>query len=218
MHLIAFFQATQNGDGVLHVGLAHKDDLEAALQRGIFLDVFAVFVQRGCADGTQLAAGQRRFKHVAGVNCAFGSTCAYERMQFVNEENDLALRVFNFLEHGFQAVFKLAAILGARQHGAQIEGHHTLVLQDFRNVTGDDALCQAFHNGGLAHARFADQYRIVLGAAGKHLHHAADFFIAANHGIELAPARQFGQVFGIALQRLVFAFGILVGHSLRPAH
>src|SRR5260370_6804016 len=89
------------------------------------------------------------------------------------------------------------------------------VLEDFRYVDGDDALGESLHNRRLTHTGLADQYRIVLGPSRKHLHYAADLFVAANYGIELAAARQLRKVFGIALQRLVFAFRILISHALR---
>ena len=46
--------------------------LEAALERGVLLDVLAVFVERGRADAVQLAARERGLQHVAGVDRAFG--------------------------------------------------------------------------------------------------------------------------------------------------
>jgi hypothetical protein len=48
--------------------LADEDLLEAALQRGVLLDVLAVLVERRRADHPQLAAGQHRLEHVAGVH------------------------------------------------------------------------------------------------------------------------------------------------------
>jgi hypothetical protein len=44
MHLVPLFEATQDGDGVLDVRLADEDDLEAPLQRRIFLDVLAILI------------------------------------------------------------------------------------------------------------------------------------------------------------------------------
>ena len=96
MHFVAFFQAAQNGDRVFDVRLAHEDDLEAAFERGIFLDVLAILVERGGADGAQFAAGQRRLQHVGGVNRAFGRARAHQGVQFVDEQNDLALRSLQF--------------------------------------------------------------------------------------------------------------------------
>ena len=77
---------------------------------------------------------------------------------------------------------------------------------------------QTLDDRRLAHAGFADQYRVVFRPPGKHLHHAADFFVAADHGIELATPRLLGQIAGIAFQRLVFGFRILVGHLLRATN
>ncbi len=218
MHLVLLFQSAQDRDRVFDIGFADEHNLEAAFERGIFLDVLAIFVQRGGADGAQLAASQRRLQHVGSIDRAFRCACADQRVQLVDEENDLSLRVFNLFEHGFQAVFEFAAILRAGQHRSQIERDHALVLQNFRHVAGDDALREAFDDGRLANAGFADQHRIVLGAAREHLHHAADFFIAADDRIELAATRLLGQIARVALQRLVLRFGILVGDFLRAAN
>ena len=53
--------------------------LEAALERGVLLDVLAVLVERGGADHAQLAAGQHRLEHVAGVHRALGRAGADDR-------------------------------------------------------------------------------------------------------------------------------------------
>ena len=81
----------------------------------------------------------------------------------------------------------------------------------------DDALRQAFDDGGLADAGLADQHRVVLGAARQHLDHAADLVVAADDRIELALARQLGEVAAVALERLVRRLGILAGDALRAA-
>ena len=60
VHLIALFQATQDGDGILHRGLLHHNGLETAFQSGVFLDILAVLVQGGGANAVQLTAGQHR--------------------------------------------------------------------------------------------------------------------------------------------------------------
>ena len=74
----------------LHVGLADQHRLEAPLQRRVLLDVLAVLVERGRADRAQLAAGQHRLQQVGGVDRAFGGAGADDRVQLVEEEDDLA--------------------------------------------------------------------------------------------------------------------------------
>ena len=56
--LVALLEAAENGDRVRDGRLADEDRLEAALERGVLLDVLAVFVERGRADGAQLPARQ----------------------------------------------------------------------------------------------------------------------------------------------------------------
>ena len=65
--------------------------LEAALERGVLLDVLAVLVQSRRADAVQLAAGQHRLEHVAGVHRALGGAGADDVVQLVDEEQDAAL-------------------------------------------------------------------------------------------------------------------------------
>ena len=59
MHFVLLFQAAQDGDGVFDVGFADEDDLKAAFEGSVFLDIFPILVQRGGADGAQLSAGER---------------------------------------------------------------------------------------------------------------------------------------------------------------
>ena len=213
-----FLQAAQDGDGVVDRRLAHHHRAEAARQGGVLLHVLLVLVERGGADAAQIAARQRRFQQVGGVDGALGRAGAHQRVQLVDEADDLAIGIDDFLDHRLQPVFEFAAELGAGDHRAQVEGHQLLVLELVGDVAADNALRQAFDDGGLAHARLADQHRIVLGPPAQHLHDAADFIFAANHRVELALAGGFRQVVRVAFQRLVLGFRILVGDALAAAH
>ena len=216
--LVAVFQAAQNGDGVLDVGLAHVDDLETALEGRVLLDVFAVLVERGGADSAQLAARQSRLEHVARVDGALGRARTDDRVQFVDEEHDLPVRFLDFLEHGLEPVFELAAVLGAGQHRAEVERDDSLVAQALGHVAGDDAAGEAFDDSGLAHAGLADEHRIILCPAAEDLNDAANLLVAADDGVELAAAREIGEVLGVFFEGLELGFGILVGDALRAAH
>ena len=104
----------------------------------------------------------------------------------------------DLLEDRFQPLLELAAVLRAGDQRAHVERDDALVLQPFGHVAADDAAGQPFDDGGLADARLADEHRIVLGAARQHLDDAADLLVAANHRIELALARQLGQIAAVA--------------------
>ena len=77
---------------------------------------------------------------------------------------------------------------------------------------------EPFDDGRLADAGLADEHGIVLGAAREHLNDAANLLVASDDRIELAAARELGQVAPVFFERFVFRFGILIGHALRASH
>ena len=134
-------------------GSPDEDLLEAPLERGVLLDVLAVLVERGRADHAQLAAGEHRLDHVAGVDRALGAAGADDRVQLVDEGDDLAVAVGDLLEDGLHALLELAAVLGAGDHRADVERDEALVAQALGHVALDDAAGQALGDGGLARRR-----------------------------------------------------------------
>ena len=174
--------------------------------------------KRGGADRAQLAARQHRLQHVAGVHRTFGGARPHQRVQLVDERDDLAFAVDDLLQHGLHALLELAAVLRPGDHRPEIERDQPLVLQRFGNVAVDDALREPLDDGGLAHARLADQHRVVLGAARQHLDRPADLLVTPDHGVELAAARGLGEVAAVLLERLEGVLRVLVGDPLAPSH
>ena len=213
--LVALLEAAQDGDRVLDGRLADVDRLEAALQRGVLLDVLLVLVERGRADGAQLAAGEHRLEQVGRVDRALGRAGADDRVQLVHEQDDLALGVLDLLQDGLQALLELAAVLRAGQQGADVEADDLAVAQGLGDVAGDDPLGEALDDRRLADARLADQHGVVLGAAREDLDDAADLVVAADHRVELAVLGGLREVAPELLQRLVLLLGALVGHAMR---
>ena len=151
--------------------------------------------------------GKRRLQQVGGIHRALGRAGAHERVQLVDEHDDLAGRRVDLGQHGLQALLELAAKLGAGHHGAEIEGQQPLVAQRFRYVAVDDPLGQAFDDRGLADAGLADDDWVVLRSPREHLHDAADLLVPADHRIDRAAARRLGQVARILLERVVAGLG-----------
>ncbi len=218
VELVTLAQAAQDADGVLDRRLADGHRLEAPLERRVLLDVLAVFVERGRTDGVQLAARQHRLEHVGGVERAFGGPGADHGVELVDEEDDPPFGLDNLLQDGLQTFLELAAVLGPGDQRPHVEGDDALVLQALWHVAADDALGQTLDDGGLADARFADQHRVVLGAARQHLNDAAHLLVTTDDRVELAAFGQFGEVAAVLLQRLVLALGVLVGDPLRATH
>ena len=139
-------------------------------------------------------------------------------MQFVDEQDDLALAGGDLLEERLEPVLELAAELRPRDHRTDVHGDDAFALERFRHVARDDAPGKSLDDGRLADAGVADEHGIVLGPPGKHLHDAPDLVVAADHRVDLALAGLFGQVLAVFFERLVLAFRVLVGHALVAAH
>ena len=218
MHLVAFLQTSQDADGVFGCRLLHHHGLEAALQGCVFFYVLAVFVQGGGADHAEFATGEHGLEHVAGVQRTFCRACAHDRVELVYEGDDLTVGVLNFLQHGLQPLFKLAAIFGAGYEGCHIQREELFASQAFGDVAVGYALRQAFHDGCFAHARLADEHGVVLRAAREHLDGAADFLVSADHGIELVLGGEVGEIAGVAAESVKSGLWCGGGHTAAAAN
>ena len=144
--------------------LLDLDRLEAALERGVLLEVLAVLVERGGADRLQLTAGEHRLEDRRGVDRAFGRARTDERVQLVDEQDDVAAGA-DLLQHLLQALLEVAAVAGPGHERAEVERVELLGVQRLGHVAVDDVLRQAFDDRGLADAGLTDEHRVVLGAA-----------------------------------------------------
>jgi len=163
----------------------------------------------------QLAPGQHGLEQVARVHAALGLSGAHNSVQFVDEEDDLPLGLAHLLQNSLQPLFKLAAVLGARDQTAHVQGKDGLFPQTVGHVAPDDALGKSLRDGGLAHARLADQHRIVFRLAGENADHVADLRVPADHRVQLLPARPLHQIGAVLLQRVIGILGIVGGHRIR---
>ena len=209
MDFVTFFQATENGDRVFDRRLVDHDRLETTFQSGIFFDVFLVFIEGRSADAAQVTTGQHRFQDVAGVHGAFRSASADDGVDFIDEEENLAVRFGDFIEDRFESFFKFATVFGTGDEGAHIEGVEGLVLQRFRNVAADDTAGQSFDDSRLADARFTDEDRVVLTTAGQDFDGTADFIITADDRVQFVLAGSGGQIAAVFFQGLVVFFGVI---------
>ena len=219
VHLVAILQPAQDAHGVLHRGFADKHLLETAFQGGVLLDVLAIFLKRGRTDHSQFTAGQHRLDHVAGVHCTLaGRTRADDRMQFIDERDDLPGRVLDVIENGLEPFLELATVLRPGDHGPHVQGDDGLVAQALRHIAVDDALSQALDDRGLTDTGLTDEHRVVLSPAAEHLDDATDLIVAPDNRVKLALAGPCGQVGGVFLQRLIRRLGVSAGDPAATAH
>ena len=217
MDLVPLAQAAQDADRLLDRRLVDEDRLEAALERGVLLDVLAVLVEGRRADRVQLAAGEHRLEQVGGVHGALGGARPDDRVQLVDEQDDPALGVLDLLEDGLEPLLELAPELGPGDERAEIERDDPLVLEPLGHVAADDPLGEPLGDGRLADARLADEDRVVLRPARQDLDDPPDLVVAADDRVELAGARLGGQVAAVLLERGVGALGVLRGDPLAAA-
>ncbi len=173
--------------------LVHLHGLETAGQGSVLLQVLAVLVQGRGPDRLQLAPGQHGLEDGGGVDGTFGRTGPDEGVQLVDEQDDVAPAP-HLLNHLLQALLEVAPVTRTRYQSPQVQGVELLVPQGLGHVAGHDALAQALDDGRFAHARFADEDRVVLGPPGQYLHDPLDLAFAPDDGVELVLTGQLGQV------------------------
>ena len=169
VRLVLVADALEDLDRVGQRRLFDLDRLEAALERGVFLDVLAVLVERRGADGLQLAAGQHRLEDRRRVDRTFGGAGTDEGVDLVDEQDDVAAGL-DLLEHLLEALFEVTAVPRAGDERTEVEGVQLLVVQRVGDVVVDDHLGEALDDRRLADAGLADEHRVVLGASREDLH------------------------------------------------
>ena len=205
--LVTLLQAAEDRNGVLLRRFIDHHFLETPFESLVLLEIFLKLVERRGADGPQFAPGEGRFEDVRGIHRPRRLAGADQRVNLVDEEQNLALAGGDLLHDGFQTLFELALILGARDQGSHVERVDRLRFQVLGNVAVDDPAGDALGDGGLADTGFADEDRVVLRAPRKDLQHAADLLVTPDDRVEFSRARLLVEVDGILAQRVELLFG-----------
>jgi hypothetical protein len=91
---------------------------------------------------------------------------------------------------------------------SDVQRHDALVEQHTAHFTLDDAQCQAFRDGALAHTGFPDENGIVLLTAAKDLADPFDLLFSSDDGIQLAVLGHLGQIASEVVQHRGLALAI----------
>ena len=195
-------QATEDVDRLSRGWLIQRDGLEAAAQGRVFLKVFLVLAPGGGGDGPQLATGQGRLEQVGGVGATFTVAGADQGVGFVDKQDDGRRGAFHRFNHAFQAFFELAFHRRTGLQCPHVQSPQFHARQALRHIAIDDTQGQAFNNGAFAHAGIADNNGVVLATTAEDVDHLIDFGVAAHHWVQFLVPGQFGEVGGVALERV----------------
>jgi len=168
VRLVAVAQALEDLDGVREGRLAHLDRLEAALERGVLLQVLAVLVERRrtmvCSSpraSIGLSSTRRRSRprpHRAPTR----------RVQLVDEQDDVAAGA-DLLQHLLQALLEVRGS-GCGDERAEVEGESWPCLLSVSGTSPLMIACgEPLDDRGLADTGLADEDGVVLRAARQHL-------------------------------------------------
>ena len=213
--LIAVAQPLEDLHRLLGRGLVDGDLLEAALERGVTLQVFAVLLERRRADRLQLASGQRRLEDRGRVDRALGGTRADEVVELVDEQDDVAA-LGDLLHHLLETLLELTAVFRAGDQRRQIQRVDLLALEQLGDVAVRDPLRKPFDDGGLADARLADEHRVVLGPPREDLHDPLDLGLATDDRVELRLGGKLGQVAAELVEQLRGLLALALGRRTAP--
>ena len=191
--LVPLLDPEQNPARVGFVRRRHLHCLEPPLQRAVLFDRFAKLAWRRRPDALDLAARQRRLQNVGRVQRSFGRARAHQRVQFVDED-DGVLVLHQLLHDCLEPLFKLAAVFRPRHDQTQVQRQNPFIGQKRRHVAIGDPLRESFHNRSLAHARLADQHRVVLRPPAQNLHHPLQLVVPPDQRIQLPVRRRLRQV------------------------
>ena len=122
-----------------------------------------------------------------------GRTRADDGVDLVDED-DRVVGLAQLVEQLLHPLLELAAELRTGHQRRDVERVETFACDGVGNVARGDPQRESLDDGALAHARFADQDRVVLLAARENLHHAFDLAIAADYGVDFPFTRLFGKV------------------------
>ena len=214
--LIVVGNALQYLQRILYIGFADGNGLEAALQRRVLFDVLTVLVERGGTDNLYLAPAKGRLKDIGGVHTALGIAGTHDVVDLVDDQDHVAGLAY-LLDQALHPALELTAELRACHQRRQIQQIDLLLPQLERHLALDDPLGQALGDGGLAHARLADQAGVVLLAAVQNLHHALDLLFPANNGVQLALPGTLAQVDAVVIQKFALFLRLAAGPLLSGA-
>src|SRR5690606_1378902 len=125
---------------------------------------------------------------------------------------------FGSPEHALQTRRESAAVAAAGEQRAHVELIDSRVAQHLGYLAADDAERETLGDRGLAHARVADEQRIVLGTPAQDLDGALDLEVPPDQDVDLALLGLLVEVRAVGGKRLATLPGSPIVRFLGAAH
>ena len=199
MLLVIGLYFSKNFEGFVGSGRFYYDFLKTAFERTVFLNILAILVESGGANALNLATSESRFEQIGSIHRARSISGTHYGVNLVDKQYDVGI-ISHFVDDGFDAFFKLAAIFGASHHRSHVERKNALVLKNASHFTLADAYGETFYNSRFTHTRFAYEHRIVFLASAKNLRQAFYFAVAAYYRVEMTGFGLLGEVLAIFVE------------------
>ena len=138
---------------------------------------------------------------------------ADDQMKLIDEEDDLALGLSDFLKNSLQSLLELAPVLCTCNEGAHIQRENLSVLQAVGHVPCDYSQGKTLGNGGLSNTGLTDENRVVLCLSGEDPDHVTDLAVTADNRIQLSTTSQVHQLLAVLSQNIVGVLRVFAGDS-----
>ena len=212
INFIALLESSEYRNRVFNSRLVYHNGLKTTLKSGVLFNIFAVFIERSCADAVQLAPCKHGLQKVTCVHAAFGLACADYRVQLIDEEQYPALGFLYLFEHSLESLFKLAAVLRAGDKRTHIKAENSLVFKSLGHIAAYYSLRKALGDSGLADAGLADKHGVVLSFSRKNTNDISYLRVTADNGIKLVFARTLDKVGAVFRKCVVSILGVVAGY------
>ncbi len=163
--LISLLESAEDGYRRELIRFVYHNLLETAFECLVLLEIFLIFVECGRSDRAEFAACEGRFQDVGGIHGALTLSGTDKSMYLIDEKNDFAVALGNFVDDGLETFLKFTFILCASDERPHVERINLFRLQVLRYVTAHNSHGETLGDGCLAGTGFADKHRIVFGAA-----------------------------------------------------
>ena len=212
VHLVPLLQSTQDGNSVRHAWLVNQHTLETTLQGFVLLKILLILSKCRSTDGTQLTTRQCRLQYVGCIHCTLTATGTDQRVDLVDEKNNLAVGLVDFTDDTLQTLLELALVFSTCYKCTHIKRIERLRLQVLRHIATHNTMRNAFGNSRLAHAWLTDKNRVVLGSTAQNLQHTPYLIVTANDRVKLAALCQLVKVARIFIQSVESVLCRLTAH------